>query len=132
LYFFNFQSVFIILALAAVACSGQAYYPAGTHFTRAPKYDSAVIKSDRLGGNFAYSVAESHAYAAHTPIVQNVAVPTGVSYSAGAPTVSYHAAPSVAYSAPTYGHYGYSSYPAATYGAYGYGAYPSYLSYYKK
>merc|ERR1711884_178291 len=34
---------------------------------RAPAHDSASIESHRLGGNFAYAVAEAHAYAQVTP-----------------------------------------------------------------
>ncbi|CAG7815684.1 unnamed protein product, partial [Allacma fusca] len=68
-----------------------------TIISRAPAFDSAVIKSDRLGGNFAYSVAESHAYAAHTPIIQQVATPVAVSYSAQAPIIA--AGPALALSA---------------------------------
>jgi hypothetical protein len=84
------------LALVAVASAGVPLaYSAGTYLTRAPAYDSAVIQSDRLGGNFAYSVAESHAYAQHTPIVQQVTSPVGVSYSAGAPVVTGYSSPAV-------------------------------------
>ena len=49
---------------------------------RAPKYDSAIIESDRLGGNFAYSTAESHAYAVVSPVIENVVKPVAVSYTA--------------------------------------------------
>jgi hypothetical protein len=124
------------LALVAVASAGVvspvAYAPAGaTYLTRAPAFDSAVIKSDRLGGNFAYSVAESHAYAAHTPVVQHVTSPVAVSYSA--PSVYAAAVPShYASAASVYGNrafgYGYG-YPGYGYGyaaaapAYGYATY---------
>jgi hypothetical protein len=65
---------------------------------RAPSFDSAIIKSERLGGNFAYSTAESHAYAAISPVVQNVISPVGVTYHA-----SPIAAPAVALGAHLYG-----------------------------
>jgi hypothetical protein len=62
-----------------------------------------------LGGNFAYSVAESHAYAAHTPIVQHVTSPVGVSYTAGNPVVTGYSAPHA---------YGYAASPIAYNGGY--------------
>merc|ERR1719225_1319526 len=42
---------------------------------RAPAHDSASIESHRLGGNFAYAVAESHAYAQVTPQVSTLTHP---------------------------------------------------------
>ncbi|XP_021952288.1 cuticle protein 12.5 [Folsomia candida] len=120
------QSALVFLALVAVASAGlvssPVAYSAGTYLTRAPAFDSAVIKSDRLGGNFAYSVAESHAYAAHTPIVQHVTSPVGVTYSAGAPVVT-------GYRSPAVHAYGYNAAPLAYngYGAYGYSA-PAYYN----
>ncbi|CAG7717540.1 unnamed protein product [Allacma fusca] len=82
------KAVAVLLAIVAAANAGVIAGPtvlsavaAPTIISRAPAFDSAVIKSDRLGGNFAYSVAESHAYAAHTPVVQQVATPVAVSYS---------------------------------------------------
>lgn len=70
--------------MATVASAGIIAAPYST-LVRAPAFDSAVIKSDRLGGNFAYSTIESHAYAHHTPIIQHVATPVAVSYSVPAP-----------------------------------------------
>jgi hypothetical protein len=69
-----------VVATASAGAIG--YGPAGTFLTHVPSLDSAVVKSDRVGGNFAYSVTTNHAYAAHTPIVQQFATPVGVSYSA--------------------------------------------------
>jgi len=42
---------------------------------RAPAHDSASIESHRLGGNFAYAVAEAHAYAQVTPQVSTLVHP---------------------------------------------------------
>merc|ERR1719157_525681 len=42
---------------------------------RAPAHDSASIESHRLGGNFAYAVAEAHAYAQVTPQVSTITHP---------------------------------------------------------
>ena len=102
-----YHDVQVVLCLAAVLCAVSAGYVAGpAALVRAPSFDSAIIKSDRLGGNFAYSTAESHAYAAISPVVQNVVSPVGVSYTAtpiAAPAIAYGAplaAPAVAYGAP--------------------------------
>jgi hypothetical protein len=90
----------VLLCLAAVLCAVSGGLVAGpTALVRAPSFDSAIIKSDRLGGNFAYSTAESHAYAAISPVVQNVVSPVGVTYSASHIAAPL-AAPAVAYGAP--------------------------------
>ena len=68
-----------------------------TTLVRAPAHDSAIIRSDRLGGNFAYSTVEGHAYAAITPVVQRVATPVAVSHTVAAPAFAYHAAPALTY-----------------------------------
>jgi hypothetical protein len=45
-------------------------------------YNSAVVNSQRLGGNFAYSVASHPAATAYTyPVVKTVAAPAAVSYT---------------------------------------------------
>jgi len=52
--------------------------PAGAlapFLVRAPAHDSASIESHRLGGNFAYAVAEAHAYAQVTPQVSTLTHP---------------------------------------------------------
>ena len=99
--------------MCLVACQGFVIPP--TTLVRAPSHDSAIIRSDRLGGNFAYSVEEGHAYAAVTPVVQHVSTPVAVSYEApavhvaapyaygypyahGAPLAAHH----VAFEAPKY------------------------------
>jgi len=130
-----FQTVVALLALVAVASAGVvspvAYgYAPASYLTRSPAHDSAVIKSDRLGGNFAYSVAESHAYAQPTPIVQQVTSPVAVSYSA--PAVQYASAPAVQYAAaPAAVQYAaapsvqYSAAPAVQYAATQYAGVPA-------
>ncbi|XP_054277729.1 nematocyst expressed protein 3-like [Macrosteles quadrilineatus] len=76
--------VAVLLAVFAASSAAPALlYPAGTApLVHAPRYDSAIIRSDRLGGNFAYSTLEAHAYSSVSPIVQNVISPVGVSYTA--------------------------------------------------
>ncbi|CAB3369602.1 Hypothetical predicted protein [Cloeon dipterum] len=77
---------FVLLA-AAFAVAGAGVAPLHT-LVRAPAYDSAFIKSERVGGNFAYKTIESHAYVLHTPLVQQLAIPFSVAYSA-APAFTY-------------------------------------------
>ena len=107
-----------------MACHG--FVVPATTLVRAPSHDSAVIRSDRLGGNFAYSVQEGHAYAAISPVVQHVATPVAVSYETPAVVhtgYAYHghplAAAPVAVEAPTVEHVAAPAYVAAPYG-YGY------------
>ena len=99
---FDFQlSVFMACVMAC-----QGFVVPATTLVRAPSHDSAIIRSDRLGGNFAYSVQEGHAYAAVSPVVQQVATPVAVSYETPAvyPTgYAYHGVPSsVVVEAPKY------------------------------
>ncbi|XP_071447034.1 cuticle protein 16.5-like [Hetaerina americana] len=81
-----------------------------THLVRTPSLDSAVIKSERLGGNFAYSSVEGHSYAALTPVVRHVATPVAVSYSAPLVAPAIVAAPAYAHPYPI--HYPISFAPA--------------------
>lgn len=74
-----------IFVLAVVASASAGLLPAAipaTTLLRAPQHDSAVIQSERLGGNFAYSSVEGHAYQAVSPVVQHVQTPVAVSYHA--------------------------------------------------
>ncbi|XP_044269540.1 uncharacterized protein LOC123014466 [Tribolium madens] len=68
----------VVLAIGFVECG---VIPATT-LVRTPSFDSAIVKSDRVGGSFAYSTVEGHAYAAVSPIVQRITAPVGVSYTA--------------------------------------------------
>ncbi|XP_045131383.1 uncharacterized protein LOC123516228 [Portunus trituberculatus] len=78
------NSLLVVLALAA--CASAAIIPAPI-VVRAPSHDSAIIQSHRLGGNFAYSTHEAHAYGVQTPIIGTRTVPVGVSYVPGTPIV---------------------------------------------
>ncbi|XP_071529481.1 uncharacterized protein [Panulirus ornatus] len=117
------KTLMILCAVAACA-SAQLVY-------RAPSHDSAIIQSHRLGGNFAYSTNEAHAYAVQTPVIGHRTVPVGVSYHPGAPIVKT-STDVITQQIPQYG-LGYGAVPYA--GAYGalpyagayagaYGAYP--------
>lgn len=88
----------VTLLLAAVALSvteaGLVYHapaivPAATVYAapapalvRTPSLDSAVVHSERVGGNFAYSTVEGHAYTALTPVVHHAPAPVAIAYKA--------------------------------------------------
>ena len=89
----------LVVFITCLAVAQASIIPA-PYLVRTPQHDSAVIKSDRLGGNFAYSVTEGHAYAQVSPVVQHVPHAVGVThtYAQPAPVVSYHQpAPIVSY-----------------------------------
>lgn len=74
------QSFITLATLFGAACAAPSvtiqkigYGP--THFERAPAHDSASIESHRLGGNFAYSTAEAHAYKSVTPEISRATHP---------------------------------------------------------
>merc|ERR1719220_3278540 len=60
---------------------------------RAPAHDSASIESHRLGGNFAYAVAESHAYAQVTPQVSTLTHPVAETTIVHEPAPIAHVTP---------------------------------------
>merc|ERR1719367_1191374 len=60
---------------------------------RAPAHDSASIESHRLGGNFAYAVAESHAYAQVTPQVSTLTHPVAETTYVHEPAPIAHVTP---------------------------------------
>merc|ERR1712035_213150 len=76
----------LVMMLAVAACASAQFIAAPIAF-RAPSHDSAIIQSHRLGGNFAYSTHEAHAYGVQTPIIGTRTVPIGVSYVPGTPIV---------------------------------------------
>nr|XP_027212210.1 uncharacterized protein LOC113805412 [Penaeus vannamei] len=98
------KSMLILSALAA--CAAASLVVPGPVAVRAPSHDSAIIQSHRLGGNFAYSTHEAHAYAVQTPVIAQRTVPVGVSYHHGAPIVKTstdfitHKIPQVGYTFP--------------------------------
>lgn len=66
---------------------------ANTIFTHVPAHDSTVIKSDRVGGNFAYSVAENKAVGVVTPVVSHVTSPIATTYTVQQPSTVSVVAP---------------------------------------
>ena len=63
-----------VLAVPAAVAAPATFNLAPT-LVRAPAHDSASIESHRLGGNFAYAVAEAHAFAQVTPQVSTITHP---------------------------------------------------------
>jgi hypothetical protein len=62
------------IAVAPVVADGPAV-AAASYLVRAPAHDSASIEHHRLGGNFAYSTAEAHAFASITPQISTLTHP---------------------------------------------------------
>merc|ERR1711953_861204 len=60
---------------------------------RAPAHDSASIESHRLGGNFAYAVAEAHAYAQVTPQLSTITHPVAETTVVHEPAPIAHVTP---------------------------------------
>merc|ERR1712035_225374 len=56
----------LVMMLAVAACASAQFIAAPVAY-RAPSHNSAIIQSHRLGGNFAYSTHEAHAYGVQTP-----------------------------------------------------------------
>merc|ERR1712136_148765 len=118
------MKVLSVFMACVMACQG--FVVPATTLVRAPSHDSAIIRSDRLGGNFAYSVQEGHAYAAVSPVVEHVAHPVAVSYQVPVEThvveaqVEHRAFPYIA----SYPGAHYASYP--THGAVQLLAHPQY------
>ncbi|XP_042862041.1 uncharacterized protein LOC122247101 [Penaeus japonicus] len=77
----------MLILSAMAACAAASLVVPGPVAVRAPSHDSAIIQSHRLGGNFAYSTHEAHAYAVQTPVIGQRTVPVGVSYHHGTPVV---------------------------------------------
>merc|ERR1712045_731287 len=97
---------------------------------RAPAHDSASIESHRLGGNFAYAIAEAHAFAQVTPQLATITHPVAETTVVHEPiiatktiahptfqkvqTVTHHVEqPAVVAHAPVFHHAGYHHVPAA-------------------
>lgn len=75
-----FAFIGLVSALVGVQCAFAPLIPTATYI-RSPSQDSAIIQSDRLGGNFAYSTVEGHAFQTVQPLVRNIYRPVGVTYS---------------------------------------------------
>merc|ERR1712183_343378 len=103
------NSMFVFAAVMACA-SAANLYAVGPVAVRAPSHDSAIIQSHRLGGNFAYSTHEAHAYAVQTPVIGHRTVPVGVTYHQGTPIVK-SSANYITQQIPRYGPYAVAGAP---------------------
>merc|ERR1712234_33869 len=89
--FLFFSSLIAYTSASTVAVApgttlvGTVAAPAAAFRVRAPAHDSASIVHERLGGNFAYSTAEAHAYADVVP-----QIPTKIATFQPAPIVRTH------------------------------------------
>jgi len=74
----------LLVTIIGIGCAlgvvSSSFISPATTLLRAPEHDSAVIHSERIGGNFAYSTVEGHAYKTIAPIISNVIRPVGVTY----------------------------------------------------
>merc|ERR1712180_271248 len=79
--FLFFSSLIAYTSASTVAVApgttlvGTVAAPAAAFRMRAPAHDSASIVHERLGGNFAYSTAEAHAYADVVPQISTITHP---------------------------------------------------------
>merc|ERR1719230_2395309 len=84
------------VAVEAVPAAVPAAVPtfnAAPILIRAPAHDSASIESHRLGGNFAYAVAEAHAYAQVTPQLSTITHPVAETTVVHEPAPIAHVTP---------------------------------------
>merc|ERR1712117_983883 len=70
-----FSRAATVAVAPAVAAVNAAPLAAAPYLVRAPAHDSASIEHHRLGGNFAYSTAEAHAFAEVTPQISTLTHP---------------------------------------------------------
>merc|ERR1711936_792319 len=79
---------------------------AAPYLVRAPAHDSASIEHHRLGGNFAYSTAEAHAFAEVVPQISTLTHPVAETTHTHQPAPivrTTHVAQPVFKNIPTYG-----------------------------
>merc|ERR1711931_541185 len=72
---FLFFSSLLAVSYGSVVPLAAGVAAASPYLVRAPAHDSASIEHHRLGGNFAYSTAESHAFAEVTPQISTLTHP---------------------------------------------------------
>ncbi|KAJ6632688.1 hypothetical protein Bhyg_16626 [Pseudolycoriella hygida] len=96
-----------LVVVQAAPFTGHYTYPAETTLVRSPEHDSAVVRSDRFGGNFAYSIAQRHAYQVFSPN-------SGVIYNHDPFSYSHHQFSQFPYVANVNGHHFYIQHPLAT------------------
>merc|ERR1712243_247908 len=73
--FFSSLIAYASAGTVAVAPAAAVVGNAAPYLVRAPAHDSASIEHHRLGGNFAYSTAEAHAFAEVIPQISTLTHP---------------------------------------------------------
>merc|ERR1711970_1203791 len=73
--FLFFSSLIAFARAGTVAVAPAVVANAAPFLVRAPAHDSASIEHHRLGGNFAYSTAEAHAFAEVSPQISTITHP---------------------------------------------------------
>merc|ERR1712212_1196479 len=112
--FFSSLIAFARAGTVAVAPAAAVVGNAAPYLVRAPAHDSASIEHHRLGGNFAYSTAEAHAFAEVIPQISTLThpvaetththIPAPIATHQPAPIVkTHHVAQPIFKSVPTYG-----------------------------
>merc|ERR1711937_184458 len=112
--FFSSLIAFARAGTVAVAPAAAVVGNAAPYLVRAPAHDSASIEHHRLGGNFAYSTAEAHAFAEVIPQISTLThpvaetththIPAPIATHQPAPIVkTHHVAQPIFKNVPTYG-----------------------------
>merc|ERR1719308_704687 len=112
--FFSSLIAYASAGTVAVAPAAAVVGNAAPYLVRAPAHDSASIEHHRLGGNFAYSTAEAHAFAEVTPQISTLThpvaetiqthIPAPIATHQPAPIVkTTHAAQPIFKNIPTFG-----------------------------
>merc|ERR1711970_1199222 len=112
--FFSSLIAFARAGTVAVAPAAAVVGNAAPFLVRAPAHDSASIEHHRLGGNFAYSTAEAHAFAEVIPQISTLThpvaetththIPAPIATHQPAPIVkTHHGAQPIFKNVPTYG-----------------------------
>lgn len=72
---YQMKVLFVISAIVSIASAGVGpivIIPSTSALIRSPQRDSAIIQSERLGGNFAYAIAEGQSFQTVSPILTSV------------------------------------------------------------
>merc|ERR1712055_4210 len=112
--FFSSLIAFARAGTVAVAPAAAVVGNAAPYLVRAPAHDSASIEHHRLGGSFAYSTAEAHAFAEVIPQISTLThpvaetththIPAPIATHQPAPIVkTHHVAQPIFKNIPTYG-----------------------------
>merc|ERR1711964_231913 len=112
--FLFFSSLIAFARAGTVAVAPAVVANAAPYLVRAPAHDSASIEHHRLGGNFAYSTAEAHAFAEVVPQISTLThpvaetththIPAPIATHQPAPIIkTHHVAQPIFKNVPTYG-----------------------------